>query len=235
MIDLHAHLLPGFDDGVRSIEEARALAVTAAAGGVTTIAATPHVRDDYPTAAVRMERGVAALRADFAEAGVPVDVVTGGEVAFERLWQLDDDEVRRFTYGGAGRYLLVEFPYSGWPRLADQTVQLLAGTGIRTVFAHPERNDAVHDDPARLGPLVARGALVQLTAGSLTGLHGAPAREASRKLVGLGLAHVLASDAHGPHVPRATLADGVAALGDDELADRLTRRVPAAILAGLDV
>jgi hypothetical protein len=93
LIDLHAHLLPGFDDGVRSLEEARALARAASVDGVTTSAATPHVRDDYPTSAVRMERGVAALRADFAEAGIGIEVVTGGEVAFERLWELGDDDV----------------------------------------------------------------------------------------------------------------------------------------------
>jgi len=230
LIDLHAHLLPGFDDGVRSLEEAREVARRAQAEGVTSIAATPHVRDDYPTSGARMERGVAALRADFAEAGIAVDVVTGGEVAFERLWQLDDAEVRRFTYGGAGRYLLVEFAYAGWPRLAEQTVRTLATEGIRAVLAHPERNDAVQAAPERLGPLVADGALVQITAGSVTGLFGAASRAASEKLVELGLAHVLASDLHGPHIPRAGIAEGAAALGDPALARRLTEETPAEIL-----
>ena len=75
MIDLHAHILPGFDDGVRSLEEARELAREAQAEGVTAIAATPHVRDDYPTSPERMERGVEALRKTAeigAELGMPV-------------------------------------------------------------------------------------------------------------------------------------------------------------------
>jgi protein-tyrosine phosphatase len=231
LIDLHAHVLPGFDDGVRSLEEARALVRSA---GVTAIAATPHVRADYPTSAVRMERGVAALRGDFAEQGIDVEVVSGGEVALERLWQLDDDEIRRFTYGGGGRYLLVEPVDHGWPPLLEQSVAALAAAGIRAVVAHPERNDAVQAEPARLRPLVERGAVVQVTAGSLTGSLGRAPRDAAHALLDLGLVHLVASDAHGPHVARAGLADAAAAVGA-ELAGRLLVEAPRAILDGRDV
>ena len=42
MIDIHCHILPGFDDGASSLEEAVAMASMAASSGVTTIVATPH-------------------------------------------------------------------------------------------------------------------------------------------------------------------------------------------------
>ena len=58
MIDLHSHILPGLDDGSRTVQDARALARRAAEDGVTAIAATPHVRSDYPTRPEEMERGV---------------------------------------------------------------------------------------------------------------------------------------------------------------------------------
>jgi protein-tyrosine phosphatase len=236
LIDLHTHILPGFDDGVRSLEQARDLAREAAAEGVSVIAATPHVRDDYPTSPDRMERGVQALRAEFAEAGIEVEIVCGGEVAIERLWDLSDEEVRRFTYHGAGRYLLVEFPYYDWPALLEPTLLQLRASGIRPLLAHPERNAAVQADPSRLGPVVREGALVQLTAGSLSGSFGSPPRAAALRLLELGLAHVLATDAHGAHVAgRGGLASAVGALSDSALAKRLTIEVPAAILAGEDV
>ena len=236
MIDLHAHILPGFDDGVRSLEEARELAREAHAEGVTAIAATPHVRDDYPTSPERMERGVETLREDFATAGIDIEVVRGGEVALERLWELTVHEVRRFTYGGAGRYLLVEFPYHGWPPLLGPTLADLRARGIRALLAHPERNDAVQADPSRLAPAVREGALVQLTAASVAGLLGPAPLRAGQHLIELGLAHVLATDAHGSGLAkRASLAVGVAALADAEFARRLTTDVPAAILAGADV
>ena len=50
MIDLHSHLLPGIDDGPRTLAESVEMARVMAADGVTLVAATPHVRDDYPTA-----------------------------------------------------------------------------------------------------------------------------------------------------------------------------------------
>jgi protein-tyrosine phosphatase len=200
---------------------------------VSAIAATPHVRTDYPTTAVRMERGVAALRADFAEQGIDVEIVSGAEVSIGRLWQLGDDEIRRFTYAGAGRYLLLELDDRGWSPLVAQTVTALAADGIRAVIAHPERIDAVQADPSRLRPLVDLGAVVQVTAGSVTGLLGAASRTAAHALLGLGLVDLVASDAHGPRVPRGALADAVPALGD--AAGRLTAEAPAAILAGRDV
>jgi protein-tyrosine phosphatase len=236
VIDLHTHILPGFDDGVRSLEEARELAQEAQAEGVSVIAATPHVRDDYPTSPERMERGVDALRADFAECGIDVKVVRGGEVAIERLWDLPQDDVRRFTYGGAGRYLLVEFPYYDWPPLLEATLLQLRESGIRPLLAHPERNDAVQADPSLLDAVVREGALVQVTAASLSGRLGTRSQAAALHLLELGLAHVLATDSHGPHVAgRGGLAAAAAALSDAGFARRLTAEVPAAILAGDDL
>lgn len=233
MIDLHAHILPGFDDGVRSLDEAREVAARAQAEGVTAIAATPHVRGDYPTAPDAMERGVEALRADFAAEGIAIDVVAGGEVSLERLWELPLADVVRFTYGGAGRYLLVEFPYRGWSPLLEPTLGELERSGIRSLLAHPERNDAVQAAPQRLAALVDAGAVVQVTAGSLAGSLGRASQTAARRLLELGLVHVLASDVHGTgQSGRTGLAAGAAALEDDALAERLTLQAPAAILAG---
>src|SRR5207237_9434207 len=131
------------------LQDARALARVAAAEGVTVIAATPHVRADWPTRPERMERGVAALRADFEEQGIPVQVVHGGEVSLERLWELSDDDVVRFTYGQHGRSLLVETPYRGWSRLLESSVVQVGRRGITTLLAHPERNEEVPERPER--------------------------------------------------------------------------------------
>ena len=235
MIDLHAHILPGFDDGVRSIEEARELARLAAAEGVTAIAATPHVRGDYPTTAERMLRGVSLLRDDFAREGVDVDVLTGGELDLDRLWELDAADVQRFTLAGTGRWLLVEMPYRGWPALFERKVEALRGQGIETLLAHPERNDVVQLDPLRLESLVQSGMRVQITAASVEGRLGAPPRDCAHRLIEHGLVHVLATDAHGPAVREGGLAGALESLGDAVLGRRLTVDNPTAIVAGLPV
>ena len=232
MIDLHSHILPGVDDGVTTLEEARALACAALADGATAIAATPHVRDDFPTSAARMEEGVAALRQDFAQEGIGLEVLTGGELSLERLPLLDADELRRFTLAGSGRYVLVEFPYTGWPLALESALHDLGAAGLTALLAHPERNRAVQEQPQRLERAIGAGALVQVTASSVDGRGGTAARTAARQLLELGFVHVVASDAHSPAVREAGLAAAAAAVGDPELAAHLVQEVPAAIVAG---
>lgn len=235
MIDLHAHILPGYDDGVRSLEEARELARAAAAEGVTAIAATPHVRDDYPTTLERMLRGVALLRDDFAREEIPVEVLTGGELDLDQMWLIGPEELPRFTLAGTGRWLLVETPYSGWPLLFDRKLEALRRLGMEALLAHPERNAEVQADPGRLAPLVEAGLRVQVTAASVDGRLGRKPLECAQALLGLGLVHVLATDAHAPAVRETGLAAAVEALGDPELARRLTVENPQAIVSGLPV
>jgi protein-tyrosine phosphatase len=231
VIDLHSHVLPGVDDGARTIEDSRELASKAASEGITAIAATPHVRHDYPTTPDRMEAEVTALRRDFSEQGIPVEILHGGEVDLQAMRALSQDDLRRFTIAQNGRYLLVEFPYRGWPLDLEQTLFDLALSGIAPILAHPERNAAVQADPGRLGPFVERGGLVQITAASLDGRIGRRSRQAAQQLIEAGHAHVLASDAHLPEIREVGLATAAEAL-DDELARYLTQAAPSAIVAG---
>src|SRR5688572_12546156 len=232
MIDLHAHLLPGIDDGAQTLEESREIARAAVADGVDAIAATPHVRSDFPTTVEQMEAGVAELRRDFDLEGIPVQVLPGGEIDLEMLRTLAAETVRRFTLAQTGVYLLIEFPYSGWPLGLDQEIFSLRAAGLSPLLAHPERNREVQAEPERLEELVRLGASVQITAASLEGRLGKSSREASFRLLELGLVDVLASDLHTPAVREARLGAAVEALKDAGLARHLTEDAPRAIVAG---
>ena len=232
MIDLHTHVLPGIDDGARSLAESRALALDAAGQGVSVLAATPHVRDDYPTTPEMMEDAVAAVRADFTEQGIPVEVLHGAEIDLGLLWAIPPEELRRLTLAQTGRYLLLEVPYRGWPLALESAVKRLVELGVTPLLAHPERNPEVQDRPDRVGALVEEGALVQVTAASLDGGRDRAAQAAALRLLDLGLVHVLASDAHGSHISREGLGAVARSLGDQALARYLTVEVPGAIIAG---
>lgn len=230
MVDLHTHVLPGIDDGCRTLEQSVDLVRAAAADGIRVLAATPHVRADFPTDAATMQRLVREVRRAVADEGIPVDVLPGGELALDRLELLPLDDLRSFGLGGNPAMLLLEFPYAGWPLdLADRAFQLQT-TGITPVLAHPERNAEVQAAPERLAPLVERGVLVQVTAASLEGRLGRSAEKAARALVERELAHLLASDAHTPDVRRVGLRGAAAAVGDDALAAWLTHDVPRALV-----
>jgi protein-tyrosine phosphatase len=191
------------------------------------LAATPHVRDDYPTSADQMQSALAQVRAAAAET---IELLPGAELALAELDRPTED-LARFGLGGNAGYLLVEAPYVGWPLdLLDQLFRLRS-SGITPVLAHPERNPEVQRRPQLLEQVVAGGALVQLTAGSVTGGFGWRARACAEELLQLELAHLVASDAHGPAVDRASMSAAAEVLKDDDLAHWLTTAVPQAIVA----
>lgn len=235
MIDLHSHVLPGIDDGVRTIADSLQLLRAAYDDGIDRVAATPHVRDDYPTSPNEMELLHAEVCGAAREAAIPVDVLPGGELDLRMAAELDDETLHRFGLGGNENLLLLEFPYLGYPLDLSELVFDLQLRGFRIVLAHPERNVEVQLDPERLRPLVDNGVVVQLTAASLDGRLGGAPRTAARRLLEGRLAHLLASDAHAPDVRSTGLSAAARAAGDAALVRWLTRDVPEALLAGLDL
>lgn len=226
VIDLHSHVLPGLDDGARDLDEAVGICRAAAADGVEVLAATPHVRDDFPTTPELMETALAEVRA---AAGGVLRLVAGGELALSEL-DRPTSELVRFGLAGNPGYLLIETPYVGWPLDLVERVFRLRLEGITPVIAHPERNPDVQRQPALLQPVVAGGALVQLTAGSIDGRLGPRASACGRALLDLGLAHLVASDAHAPTVRAAGMSHAARSLDDAELARWLTEDLPRAIV-----
>jgi protein-tyrosine phosphatase len=229
MIDLHSHILRGIDDGAGSLEDSLEIARAAVADGITLIAGTPHVRDDWPTDAGVMEYRVAELSAELVEAQIPLEVRRGGEIAFDWLGRLPVDELRRFGLGGNPRYLLVETPYYGWPLALPDSLFSLRAQGITPVLAHPERNAEVQAHPERLAQLVESGVLVQVTAASLDGRIGKRPQQCARRLLEAEMVHMLASDAHHASVREVGLSSAAKAVGG-RLAEWLTYGVPAAIV-----
>lgn len=226
MIDLHSHVLPGIDDGPATLDGALGILEAARADGIETLAATPHVRDDHPTAPELMEERLAQVRA--LDAGV--ELLPGGELDLAYLEGLDDETLRRFGLGGNRNLLLLEFPYSGWPLQLRDLVFRLGVRGFAVVLAHPERNAEVQERPERLRELVDAGVAVQLTAASVDGRLGRRPAVAARRLLDTGLAHLLASDAHAPSVRAVGMGAAVDAVGDAALGRWLTEDVPRALL-----
>lgn len=241
MIDLHTHLLPELDDGPDTMRDSIQMARAAWDAGTRTMVCTPHMIDHYPTDPARVHEGAARIERELAEAGVPMRVVPGGEIALDYLPRLSDEDLLLASVGGMGRWLLLEMPFRGWPMNLATVMEGLKLRGYGVILAHPERADAVQRHPDRMRDIVGRGALVQVTAGSFLGDHGAAARRTAALLLAGGAAHFIASDAHsaGPWRPPG-LAAGVQAAADaiDVNVGELQWMVqdgPAAILEGAAV
>ena len=236
LIDLHSHILPGVDDGPSDIDGSIDLARAAELDGVTTMAATPHVRADHPgVRPAELPDRCVELNERLAAAGVGLTVVPGGEV--DLLWAQGaaDDDLRLVSYGQRGTDLLVETPYGPLPPRFEDVLFRLAVLGYRVLLAHPERNPSFQRSPERIEELVRRGVLVQLTALSLARQDKrSRSRRLALTLVERGLAHVIASDAHSASWRQPDLSAGVAAAARvaGARAHWMVTEAPAAILAG---
>jgi protein-tyrosine phosphatase len=202
MIDLHCHILPGVDDGPRTLDEALEVARLCVQDGITDVVATPHCHRFLRLLRADILPHVARFNAELARAGVPLAVWPGSEI------QLTDVAAYRRDYtrglychlGDDPAFTLLEFPWPEklYPAEAPNQVRWLREQGTTPIVAHPERHGYFRDDPGRLRALVEAGAWLQITVDSLLGNHGEEAREAGEGLLHVYPEVVLASDAHRP-------------------------------------
>jgi protein-tyrosine phosphatase len=237
VIDLHCHLLPGIDDGAETTDDALMLARELAVAGVRTVAATPHLREDYPTVRpAELADRCAELAGHLRSTEIALDVVPGAEVDIVRALEGTAEDLLLASYGQRGSDILVESPYGPLPTSFEEQLFHLSVRGYRVLLAHPERNPTMRSDPGRLSELVRSGVLLQVTADAVLP-RGTRSRSVdfARSLVSERVAHVLASDAHGPRGPRReplSAGFGEARALAGTYADWMVEEAPAAILAG---
>ena len=240
-VDLHAHVLPGIDDGPSDADGALAMLRAAAAAGIGTIAVTPHLRSDFPDVRVtELGRRAQELREAGEMAGIPIHIVSGAEVSLVWALEASDEQLALATYDQGGTDLLVETPNLNVVGL-DSLLYRLRTKGLRVTLAHPERSVPFQRDPTRLVDLVRQGVLLQVNADALlTGLRRTDAHRLARYLCVEGLAHALASDGHRASAWRAVtclaeaVREAVTLIGPDR-ARWMTQSAPAAIIAGAEL
>jgi protein-tyrosine phosphatase len=199
MIDLHCHLLPGIDDGPQDMVQALALCRLAVEDGISHAICTPHVHAGrWENTRSSIAGRIGELRQALVEQDIALKLGFAGEVrASEQVMALvSQGELP--TYGSYETHavVLLEFPHNALPVGSEQLIDWMLRHGYRPLIAHPERNKAVMKNPDLLLPLVERGALLQLTAGSIVGDFGAAAESVSLDLLTRDLVAVVASDAH---------------------------------------
>lgn len=226
MIDLHSHILPGIDDGSRSLEMSLEMARMAVDDGITMMACTPHI---YPGLYMNDTAGIIAARNALQEAldeeGIPLQLTIGADVHLVPglLQNLRAGIVPCLHHT---RYLLLEPSHHVAPPHFQESVFNLVAAGYVPVITHPERLTWVDDSYGVFRDLVRQGAWMQVTAASLTGLFGKSAKYWGERFVDEGLTHILATDAHSSRrrTPLMAEAREIAQrmLGREE-ADRMVR------------
>jgi len=196
LIDIHSHILPGIDDGALTMEDAVSMAKLAVNEGITKIIATPHHQNGiFFNRQQDIVKRVRELNCVLQSENIPLEVLPGQET---RIYGslLDDFEKGDILTLNHTNYLFVELPSGHVPRYTEQLLFEMQLKGLTPIIVHPERNAEIMNNPEKLLNLVKKGALAQLTAGSLTGHFGKKVQRLSVQLIESNTIHFIASDAH---------------------------------------
>jgi protein-tyrosine phosphatase len=200
--------------------------------GTVVLAATPHASPAYPYKLDETERLLGELRK---KAPPGIRLIRGCD--FHLTFTNVESALRSpqdFAIDGRC-WLLMELSELTVFSNTDALWARLEEAGLRIILTHPERNALLRQRIDVIERWVRSGRLMQITAGSLLGHFGRAAQEFSIRLLDAGLAHIVASDAHGLHGRQPRLDEAYAWLKSrysEEFATRLTVTHPRAVVEG---
>ncbi len=232
MIDLHTHVLPGLDDGARTVDDSLEMLRIAAESGTTDLVASPHANLQFQFDPHIVDRAIADLAA---ASGHRVRLHRGCD--FHLYFDNIEDALahpRKYTING-NCYLLVEFPDLLIAKTSTEIFSRMVQAGMVPVITHPERNPLLWRRLADLRKWIELGCCLQVTGQSLLGRFGSEARNFARELMNQDLVHFIASDAHDAEdrTPRLDNAyQHIAKRWSAARAERLLVTNPRAALAG---
>lgn len=227
MIDVHCHLLPGVDDGSRSVTQSAEVLARFAAEGVTDVVLTPHLgaTEALARGEWRLAQRKQVLEDLAATAPQAPRLHLGFEIMLDEVLPALVSEDRRYALAGS-RYYLVEFHPSVAADVSLGVLERVVAAGVVPIVAHPER----YADAAP--PVVAAwrelGARIQLDATTLTRPTARGAR--ARAYLAAGIADIVAADNHGDVRSLMAAVTYLTAHGHAETAQLLATDNPRAII-----
>ncbi len=199
MIDIHAHILPGVDDGARSSAEALDMLRMAVDQGVQVQYLTPHIHfGRYPNQKTELEQHFARFKDLVAAKQIEVELRLGAELRIgpEIMMLAKQNAIPTIGEFGGKKLFLLEFPRSEIPHGSDNLVVWIMQNGYLPVIVHPERNHAFIRRSVKLEQLIRLGCLIQVTASSITGKFGDECQQFAFKLLDEDKAQFIATDCH---------------------------------------
>ena len=196
IVDLHMHVVPGIDDGSRSIEESLQMLNLVAKEGVTDVFCTSHngyCQDDgerYLTSFLRLKDAVSQAKINV-QIHKGCEILCAGEYTDDIIYGLD---IGAFSTLGNSKYVLAELYSDTKPSEALSIIKKLTDNGYKPIIAHMERNYNITSLMVRL--LIQSGALIQVNAFSFIDEADGEIRERARELLRNKHVHFIGSDAH---------------------------------------
>ena len=196
-VDLHSHLLPGIDDGVKTVEESIEIIKKFKLLGYTKLITTPHIiLDTYPNNKEIILEKLQDVREAIEKQNIDIIIEASAE------YYLDDGFINLLEEGELipfmEHYILFETPRTSRPLNFDHAIREITKRGYIPVLAHPERYSYLHQDINLYKKLKAQGVLLQVNLKSLY-TPSSPISKIALKLINKGLVDFIGSDVHRMH------------------------------------
>ena len=193
--DVHAHILPGIDDGADNLEESLELIRSMKALGIKRVIATPHITEEvFPNNRKTIGDAYQQVRCALDADGIDFEVEYSAEYRldgnFLAHWQRND------LIPFPKNYLLIENSYLQPYWKLEETIFELNLAGYKPILAHPERYTYYHNDYAVFDQLHNLNCKFQVNLLSLAGVYGKEVKKTAVHLLNKGYINFLATDVH---------------------------------------
>jgi len=194
-VDMHSHLIPGIDDGSKTMEESLEILKEFKKLGYRKVITTPHTMSDYykNTPEIILS-GLEKVRQALKENEINIELDAASEYNLDADFEGLIDRKELLTFGA--NYLLFELPFFQEPPMLDTIIWKLQTADYKPVLAHVERYPFWFNNWERILDIKARGVLFQLNINSLTGHYGPEVKKLAEKLIDEKLIDFVASDCH---------------------------------------
>ena len=194
-IDLHSHLIPGIDDGVKTLEESIEIISKLKELGFNKIITTPHIMSHrFPNTKEIILNGLEIVRRELKNQNIDIELEAAAEYYFDENFFNLIEKNDLLTFGD--NYILFELSYINKPFGLEQTIFKLLSKGYKPILAHPERYSFFSSDFSKYDKLKNTGVRFQLNLNSTVGFYGKKPKKAAKYLVDNGLVDFVGSDIH---------------------------------------
>lgn len=195
-VDMHSHLLPGLDDGLKSAEDTIAFVEKLHKLGYDKLICTPHIISDlYPNNPENINAALQLVRDALAKKNIPVKVEAAAEYMVDAEMQKYVEEQKPLLTFNKD-FILIEMSYIAESRNIDSVIFNLKMRGLQPILAHPERYNYYHSQFEKYQQFIDRGCMLQVNLLSLLGYYGKPVKAIAEKLIKSNMVTLLGTDMH---------------------------------------
>lgn len=195
-VDMHSHLIPGIDDGSKSIEESVELIQRLADFGLRKIITTPHIMSEYYRNTPEIIRlGLEDLQKAVKASGIQIEIEAAAEYYMDEIFleKVKSNEPL-LTFGA--NFILVETGFINKPQMLLDIIFHLEMSGYKPILAHPERYQYLLADKTLQDELIERNLLFQVNLLSLTGFYSKQVKDFGEMLIERNAVALFGTDCH---------------------------------------